>query len=52
MREKYYFSKEHYNKIEAPTLKGTKLNMAIKDINRFYKVGIQFSVKENLVSKP
>ena len=33
MREKYYLSRDQYNKTEAPTLKGTKLNMAIKGLN-------------------
>ena len=33
MREKYYLSREQYTKMEAPTLKGTKLNMAIKGLD-------------------
>ena len=33
MREKYYLSREQYSKMEAPTLKGTELNMAIKCID-------------------
>ena len=43
MREKYYLSREQYSKMEAPTLKGTELNMAIK--------GIHFgNVSKNLLS--
>ena len=33
MEEKYYLSRNQYNKMEAPTLKGTKLNMAIKGLD-------------------
>ena len=33
MEEKYYLSRNQYNKMEAPTLKGTKLNMAIEGLD-------------------
>ena len=33
MQEKYYLYREQYDKMEAPTLKCTKLNMAIKVLN-------------------
>ena len=37
--------KETYNKTEAPVLQGTKLDMAIKGIDRFHKVRIIFSLE-------
>ena len=33
MRENYFLWRSQYNKMEAPTLKGTKLNMAIKGLD-------------------
>ena len=33
MREKYFLSRDQYIKMEAPTLRGTKLNMAVKGVN-------------------
>ena len=33
MREKYYLPREQYTKMEAPTLRGTKLNMAVKGLD-------------------
>ena len=33
MREKYFLSRDQYVKMEAPTLRGTKLNMAVKGLD-------------------
>ena len=32
MREKYYMPLEQFRKLETPSLKGTKLNMAVKSL--------------------
>ena len=44
--------KEKYDKTVALTLKGVKLNMATKGIDRFHKVRIRFTVIKNSVYKP
>ena len=33
MRENYFLSRDQYFKMEAPTLRGTKLNMAVRELN-------------------
>ena len=53
MRDKYYVLREQYNKMEAPNMKGTTLQTAIKDLNlggpsktllRLHQVGRRFPI--------